>query len=57
MSAQTETVNEYIPKILVVDDEKRIRDSCHTVLTGEGYTVACAESGSQGLANDRPGTF
>ena len=49
MSAQTETVNEYIPKILVVDDEKRIRDSCHTVLTGEGYTVACAESGSQGL--------
>jgi len=49
MSAQTETVNQYIPKILVVDDEKRIRDSCHTVLTGEGYTVACAESGSQGL--------
>lgn len=49
MSAQTETVNEYIPKILVVDDEKRIRDSCHTVLTGQGYTVACAESGSQGL--------
>lgn len=49
MSPQTETVNEYNPKILVVDDEKRIRDSCHTVLTGEGYTVACAESGSQGL--------
>ena len=49
MPAQTETVNQYIPKILVVDDEKRIRDSCHTVLTGEGYTVACAESGSQGL--------
>ena len=49
MSAQTETLNEYVPKILVVDDEKRIRDSCHTVLTAEGYTVACAESGSQGL--------
>ena len=50
MSAQTETVNNNIPKILVVDDEKRIRDSCHTVLTGEGYMVACAESGSQGIA-------
>ena len=49
MSPQTEAVNEYNPKILVVDDEKRIRDSCHTVLTDEGYTVACAESGSQGL--------
>jgi len=49
MPEQTETVHEYIPKILVVDDEKRIRDSCHTVLTVEGYAVACAESGSQGL--------
>ncbi len=49
MPEQTKTVNEYIPKILVVDDEKRIRDSCHTVLTNKGYTVACAESGKQGL--------
>jgi PAS domain S-box-containing protein len=49
MPAQTELVNEYIPKILVVDDERRIRESCHTVLTGQGYTVASAESGSQGL--------
>jgi len=49
MPEVTETMNEYIPKILVVDDEKRIRNSCHTVLTGEGYAVSCAESGSQGL--------
>ncbi|MDX2447197.1 MAG: response regulator [Desulfobacterales bacterium] len=49
MPEQTAAVNEYIPKILVVDDEKRIRESCHTVLTGEGYAVACAENGSQGL--------
>lgn len=49
MSEETVTVDEYIPKILVVDDEKRIRDSCQTVLTSEGYAVACAESGSQGL--------
>ncbi len=49
MPELTETVSEYIPKILVVDDENRIRNSCHTVLTGEGYAVACAQSGSQGL--------
>ncbi|MFC1876598.1 response regulator [Thermodesulfobacteriota bacterium] len=49
MSKQEETVNEYTPKILVVDDEKRIRDSCYTVLTGENYEVACAENGKQGL--------
>jgi len=49
MLEQIAAVNEYIPKILVVDDEKRIRESCRTVLTGEGYAVACAENGSQGL--------
>jgi two-component system phosphate regulon sensor histidine kinase PhoR len=49
MPKQSENVSEYIPKILVVDDEKRIRDGCHTVLTGEGYEVACAETGKQGL--------
>lgn len=49
MPEQTETGKEYIPKILVVDDEKRIRDACHTVLIGEGYEVTCAETGKQGL--------
>lgn len=32
-------------KILVVDDEKRIRDVCQTMLTNEGFHVAVAESG------------
>ncbi len=50
MTTQTESIEAYIPKILVVDDEKRIRESCYTVLTNEGYTVSCAESGKQGLA-------
>ena len=49
MSQQTESLNKYSPKILVVDDEMRIRDACHTVLTGEGYAVTCAENGEQGL--------
>ena len=33
------------PKILVVDDEKRVRDTCHKMLAGEGFDVSRAESG------------
>ena len=36
-------------KILVVDDEKAIRDGCHRVLTGKGYDVFTAENGQQAL--------
>jgi two-component system phosphate regulon sensor histidine kinase PhoR len=36
-------------KILVVDDEKRIRDACYTMLTNEGFEVALAENGFAGL--------
>jgi two-component system phosphate regulon sensor histidine kinase PhoR len=36
-------------KILVVDDEKRIRDACHTMLANEGFEVALAENGFAGL--------
>ena len=32
-------------KILVVDDEKVVRDGCHRVLTGKGYEVLTAENG------------
>lgn len=32
-------------KILVVDDEKRIRDVCQTMLTNEGFHVAAVENG------------
>jgi signal transduction histidine kinase/FixJ family two-component response regulator len=41
--------NEYSPRILVIDDEKRIRDGCQTILTASGYGVTCAENGKQGL--------
>ena len=36
-------------KILVVDDEKRIRDVCSEMLTKDGFEVAVAESGYAGL--------
>jgi len=38
------------PKILVMDDEKRIREGCHKVLTLEGFEVDRAENGRIGLS-------
>jgi two-component system, OmpR family, phosphate regulon sensor histidine kinase PhoR len=35
--------------ILVVDDEKVVRDGCHRVLTGKGYTVRLAENGQEAM--------
>jgi len=37
------------PTILVIDDEKRIRDGCKKVLNEQGYEVATADSGELGL--------
>jgi CheY-like chemotaxis protein len=37
------------PTILVIDDEKRIRDGCLKVLSQQGYEVATADSGELGL--------
>ncbi|WP_457575434.1 ATP-binding response regulator [Desulfomarina sp.] len=37
------------PKILVIDDEARIRDACRIVLTDKGYSVEVAPDGEQGL--------
>ena len=36
-------------RILVVDDEKVVRDGCHRVLSGKGYEVATAENGKEAL--------
>ena len=41
-------MNEII-KVLVVDDEKVVRDGCHRVLTGKGYEVITAENGQQAM--------
>lgn len=37
------------PSVLVIDDEKRIRDVCIAMLTGEGHEVAGAENAEGGL--------
>jgi two-component system phosphate regulon sensor histidine kinase PhoR len=36
-------------KILVVDDEKVVRDGCRRVLTGKGYGVLTAGNGQEGM--------
>ena len=36
-------------KILIVDDEERIRDACTMVLEDKGYEVATADNGQLGL--------
>jgi len=41
--------DSFKPKILVVDDEKVIREGCHEALSSEGFNVILAENGEQGL--------
>jgi DNA-binding NtrC family response regulator len=36
-------------KILFVDDEERLRDTCGRLLTGRGYDVTTAENGQVAL--------
>ena len=49
MTKKNESESFFKPRILVVDDEKRIRDGCHMVLTQEGFEVAKAETGELGI--------
>jgi two-component system phosphate regulon sensor histidine kinase PhoR len=46
---QEMTAQHYTPKILVVDDEMRIREGCRDVLSKEGFEVASADGGKKGL--------
>ena len=39
-----------ISKVLVVDDEKVVRDGCQRVLCSRGFEVRCAEGGEAGLS-------
>jgi CheY-like chemotaxis protein len=44
-------------KILIVDDDPDFVSYCQTVLQSDGYEVACADSGDQGLrmlAQEKP---
>src|SRR5258708_7191698 len=43
-------MNETLPPVLVVDDEKNMRVSLKSVLTGEGYSVRTVESAEEGMA-------
>ncbi|MEH0022575.1 MAG: response regulator [Desulfobacter sp.] len=39
----------FTPRVLVVDDEKRIRDACQRMLVAEGCEVDVSDSGAKGL--------
>lgn len=42
-------MEKIVPRILVVDDEERIRDACTMVLEEEGYELASADNAERGL--------
>ena len=42
-------MNNYKPKVLIVDDEKGLRIGAQRLLTGEGYDVTVAENGTEGI--------
>jgi two-component system phosphate regulon sensor histidine kinase PhoR len=50
MKENEERPSIYRTRILVVDDEKRIRDGCQSILSAEGFEVGVAENGYAGLA-------
>jgi two-component system response regulator TtrR len=43
-------MSDYLPTIHIVDDDEAMRDSLTWLLEGEGYRVACFESGESFLA-------
>lgn len=49
MSVEKEVQTYYPPKILVVDDEARIREACRQVLEESGYEVSLAEGGEEAI--------
>lgn len=49
MSTTIDTTDKYLPKILVIDDEQRIRDACTLVLSDQGFRVTTAPDGEHGL--------
>lgn len=50
MTERLPAEDKYMPRILVVDDEQRIRDACRMVLDNEGYQISTASDGDEGLA-------
>jgi two-component system phosphate regulon sensor histidine kinase PhoR len=44
-------------RILVVDDERGIREGCRRILSSEGFEVETAENGVEGLSKAKEGTY
>jgi DNA-binding NtrC family response regulator len=42
-------------RILIIDDDKHMRTACSRALSKAGHTVACAESGDEGLREIQSG--
>jgi CheY-like chemotaxis protein len=38
------------PSILLIEDEANLRHNLTVLLEGEGYRVACADDGAEGMA-------
>ncbi len=49
MTTPSTEFNLHTPRILIIDDEPRIRDACMLVLSDKGFVVAAAPDGEQGL--------
>jgi two-component system phosphate regulon sensor histidine kinase PhoR len=49
MTTPSSEIHLHNPRILVIDDEPRIRDACMLVLSDKGFDVAAAPDGEQGL--------
>ncbi len=48
-ATELSTSDDYTPKILVVDDEQRIREACRLILEEENYAVSTAADGKAGM--------
>jgi two-component system, sensor histidine kinase and response regulator len=48
---------DFIEQILVIDDERGLREGCRRALARYGYPVALAATGQEGLARIREGDF
>lgn len=51
------TGRRIIPKILVIDDDRLVRETTRIVLAGKGYTVTVAENGTSGIEAAQSDTF
>jgi two-component system sensor histidine kinase/response regulator len=49
--------SEFIEQILVIDDERGLREGCRRALARYGYPVDVAATGEEGLAKVREGNF